>query len=181
MPSPQTIATEILDLPAEGVNLVPGTVRDQLGPGRTVMVFLRHTGCLFCSETVAQVRRVVESDPTYPPVLYVYPGNQSDGEAFFETAAPGARALADLPRNLFKAFGLGQAKLMQLISPGAIACGIRATMGGHRQTKPTGDPWQMSGTFLVEGDRIIWSHKPRHVGDNPDFAAIPRLAASVVS
>ncbi len=179
MAEPKPIPQEILDLPAEGVNLAPGTVQDQLGPGKTLLVFLRHTGCLFCSETVAQVRKVVEDDPSYPPVLYIYPGNKPDGEAFFAEADPKARALADLPRTLFAAFKLGKARISQLISPGAIACGFRAMKGGHKQTKPTGDPWQMSGTFLVEDGRILWEHRPRHVGDNPDFAAIPKGVESL--
>ena len=34
----------LLDLPVSGVNLTPGTLRDQLGSGRTLLVFLRHFG-----------------------------------------------------------------------------------------------------------------------------------------
>ncbi len=39
-----TIDKSILDLPVEGVNLKPGTLRDQIGDQPTLLVFLRHLG-----------------------------------------------------------------------------------------------------------------------------------------
>lgn len=33
-----------LDTPVDGLNLRPGTLRDQLGPAPTLLVFLRHFG-----------------------------------------------------------------------------------------------------------------------------------------
>lgn len=40
----QPIASEVLATPVEGVNLVGETLRDQLGEGDTLLVFLRHFG-----------------------------------------------------------------------------------------------------------------------------------------
>lgn len=38
------IPAEILDMPVSGLNLRPGALRDQLGAGPTLLVFLRHFG-----------------------------------------------------------------------------------------------------------------------------------------
>ena len=38
------IPPEVLDLPVQGVNLPPGTLRDQLSDQPTLLVFLRHFG-----------------------------------------------------------------------------------------------------------------------------------------
>jgi hypothetical protein len=38
------IASELLSAPVEGVNLRPGTLRDQLGDVPTLLIFLRHFG-----------------------------------------------------------------------------------------------------------------------------------------
>ena len=38
------IPAEILDLPALGMNLVPGSLRDQLGSKPTLLFFLRYFG-----------------------------------------------------------------------------------------------------------------------------------------
>lgn len=40
----QIISETILNRPVQGVNLTPGTLRDQLGAGPTLLVFLRHFG-----------------------------------------------------------------------------------------------------------------------------------------
>lgn len=40
----QHIHSEILDTPVHGLNLQPGTLRDQLGAEQTLLVFLRHFG-----------------------------------------------------------------------------------------------------------------------------------------
>jgi hypothetical protein len=40
----QRIASELLESPVEGVNLVEGNLHDQLGEGDTLLVFLRHFG-----------------------------------------------------------------------------------------------------------------------------------------
>jgi hypothetical protein len=38
------IAPPILDTPVEGINLRPGSLRDQLGEQATLLLFLRHFG-----------------------------------------------------------------------------------------------------------------------------------------
>jgi hypothetical protein len=38
------IPREILDAAVDGVNLRPGTLRDQLGEGAGLLIFLRHFG-----------------------------------------------------------------------------------------------------------------------------------------
>jgi hypothetical protein len=38
------IATATLNTPVAGLNLRPGNLRDQLGAGPTLLVFLRHFG-----------------------------------------------------------------------------------------------------------------------------------------
>ena len=38
------IDANVLDLPVSGINLFPGTLRDQLSGGATLLAFLRHFG-----------------------------------------------------------------------------------------------------------------------------------------
>lgn len=40
----RTIPADALDTAVTGLNLRPGTLRDQLGPQPTLLVFLRHFG-----------------------------------------------------------------------------------------------------------------------------------------
>lgn len=44
MQSPNPLPHAILSLPVEGMNLVPGTLADQIEHEPTLLVFLRHFG-----------------------------------------------------------------------------------------------------------------------------------------
>lgn len=172
------IDANALATPVEGRNLQPGTLRDQWGEGRTLLIFLRHLGCLFSREVVADVRKAAEADPSYPPVLYVHLGTPADGEAFFGQHDPEARTVADGPGNLYRAFGIKRGSVGQLFSPKVIACGLRASRKGHGAGRPIGDPWMLPGMFVVEGDQILWSHEAKHAADHPDFARIPEAVGA---
>jgi hypothetical protein len=37
----------------------------------------------------------------------------------------------------------------------------------------------MPGLFWVAADRVLWRHDFAHVGDHPDFEALPRLLPAV--
>lgn len=165
----------LLTAPVEGVHLTPGSLADQLGDDATLLVFLRHFGCLFCRETVADLRRVAERDPTYPPVLFFFQGTPEQGRAFFEKLWPDARAVADLPKNFYDGFGLERGGVGEMFGARVWACGVRAAAKGHFIGAPVGDPWTMPGVFLVRGADVLWQHDFAHAGDHPDWASIPAL------
>ncbi|MEM1126406.1 MAG: peroxiredoxin-like family protein [Bacteroidota bacterium] len=172
------VPASVLDHPVEGVNLTPGTLRDQLGETPTLLVFLRHFGCIFCREMVGDLRKASTQQAAYPPVLFVYQGTPEQGRAFFEGLWPEARAIADLPRVLYDAFGLERGSVGQMFGPVVWACGVRAAAKGHFIGAPVGDPWVMPGLFLVEGPTVRWHHDFAHAGDHPAFDTLPeRLAA----
>ena len=54
------IAIETLESPVSGVNLAPGSLQDQLPDSPTLIIFLRFFGCIFCRETVADLRQLSE-------------------------------------------------------------------------------------------------------------------------
>lgn len=159
-----------------GVNLQPGTLRDQLGDQPTLLVFLRHFGCPLCREMVGDLRNVASADAAYPPVLFVYQGTAEDGADFFGKLWPEARAVADPSRLLYRAFGVARGGLGELYGPGAAACYLRAATKGNLPGRTIGDPSMMPGLFLVEGDAIVWRHTFRNAGDHPDFASLPLAA-----
>ena len=172
---PKSIDPSTLDSPVAGRNLRGKTLRDQLGPGPTLLIFLRHLGCLFCREWLDEIRRASASDPSFPASLYFHLGSPEQGDAFFSGLAPDARAVSDPGQKFYKALGVPRASVFQLVDPRVWACGIRATRGGHKSGRPIGDPLVMPGLFLVEGDQVTWSYLPDHMGGLPRVADIPRL------
>lgn len=127
------------------------------------------------------LRRAAGGNPDYPPVLLVYQGTPEEGAAFFETVWPDVRAVADPDRRLYRAFGLRRGGGRQFLSPGVVACGIRATLKGNFVGPVQGDARQMPGLFLVAGRAILWTHDFRHAGDHPDFATLPARFAPLLS
>lgn len=178
----QIIDQAVLDQAVTGINLKPGTLRDQLHAERPMLfVFLRHFGCIFCRETIGEISQASGTDSTYPDVLFFYQGSAEYGRSFFETVWPEARAVADLPRFFYDAFDVRRGTMRQMMGPDVIACGIRASRKGYGLGMPTSDPLVMPGLFLVQGERVIWTHDFKHAGDHPDFAAIPGLAGVKVT
>ena len=129
---------------------------------------------------VGELRKVVQTDPTYPPVLLVHQGTAEEGTAFFSTFWPEARAVSDEAKTFFTAFGIERAGFMQVFGPGAAACSLRAAAKGYLPGKAVGDPWLLPGLFLVQGEHVLWQHDFAHIGDHPDFARLPELWTGLI-
>lgn len=170
-----------LAAPVTGVGLSPGTLGDQLdamGAGPALLVFLRHFGCMFCRETLADLRAVSETDSSFPPVLFFFQGSATEGRAFLRRYWPGARAVADPDLAFYELFGVRRASLFEGLGPSVLRARGRARAKGHANGERSGDIWRMPGIFAVESGEILWAHQPAHAADHPDFAAIPAILAA---
>jgi hypothetical protein len=99
-----------------------------------------------------------------------------EGDAFFGPRWPEVPAIADPGHALYSAAGLGRGSLAQVVGPRAILASVRALLKGNLVGKPVGDVKVMPGAFLLEGDRVLWSHDYRHSGDQPDWSAVLRVS-----
>lgn len=168
----------ILGRAVTGVGLSPGTLADQLGSGTTLLVFLRHFGCMFCRETVGDLRAAVERRSDYPDVLFFFQGTATEGRAFLRRDWPTARAVADPEQALYELFGVRRAGLLEALGPSVLRARSRAAAKGHENGPRSGDIWRMPGVFAVERERVVWAHAPRHAADHPDFEALPEIIAA---
>lgn len=165
---------------AAGLEAALGGAKDQ--SGRTLgelnrekpilVVFLRHAGCTFCRETLADLRdqraRVEAAGVT--PVL-VHMGSDASAAAFF-----GKYGLADVPRvsdpekRLYRAFDLRRGSLGQLFGIRVWLRGFEAgVLGGHGVGMLQGDGFQMPGAFVVHRGRIVRAFRHRDAADRPDY------------
>lgn len=173
---------ELVKAPVEGVNLRGKTFGEQLEDGEeraTLLVFLRHLGCVFCRENVKDLRDLAAKDPAYPQVVFVYQGTVEDGKTFFDAFWKEARAIADLPKRFYDAFALERGSVAQLFGPAVWGRGVQALAKGNFIGKPVGDVRVLSGYFLLTGERVIWEYRAAHTGDHPDFASLPEQARNL--
>ena len=127
-----------------------------------VLIFLRHFGCIFCREQVAQLR-------THPEwnVLFVTMGTQEEATEFRASMESPHRFISDPNKRLYEDFGLRRGSFGQMFSPRTFRRGFQATRAGHSVGKPVGDPWQLSGAFLIGQDgRILGEHRSSDASDN---------------
>ncbi|HEX8342664.1 MAG TPA: SelL-related redox protein [Tepidisphaeraceae bacterium] len=159
--------------PVAGRNLSGATFGEQI-TRPALVCFLRHLGCVFCREMVRDVRRAAETCDPFPPVLLVHQGDVAAGDEFFARFWPGAAAISDPGRALYRAFDIGRASIGQGFGPMVWTCALRAVAKGNTIGKMAGDPWLMPGAFLIAPDRRVgWQHTFRHVADHPDWTSLP--------
>jgi hypothetical protein len=170
------IPSGALDQPVSGVNLIPGSLRDQLGDAPMLLVFLRFFGCMFCREMVADLRALSESSESYPPVLFFHQGTPTEGRAFLRRYWPEVRAIADPDERFYEAFGVRRASFLEALGPAVFSARRRAKAKGHIAGERSHDIWRMPGAFLVRGPDVIWSYDFRHAAELPDFSEVLDLA-----
>ena len=169
----KTLPMAMVDRTVSGAGLSPGSFGDQLGDGITLIVFLRHFGCMFCREAISDLREAAEANSEFPDVLFLVQASPIEARAFLRRYWPGARAVADPSLEFYEEFGVRRGGAMEAIGPRVIASSPRALAKGHRNGPRSGDPWRMPGVFAVRNGSVIWSYRARHAADHPDFSKIP--------
>ena len=144
--------------------------------GPAALVFLRHFGCIFCREQVAQLHQdAAEFARRRVTIALITVGSPDDTDAFFrERDLPSHfLALADPEKRAYQAYGLTRASTSELFAPQVWAKGFRAALHGHFIGMPKGDPFQMPGLFLVDTAGVVrYAHRHRDAGDNPPNAEL---------
>jgi len=78
--------------------------------------------------------------------------------------------ISDPGRRLYEAFALQRGTAGQVMGPRIWWKGFKTTvLRGFLPGKPTGDVFQLPGTFLVHEGEILRAHRPDNTADHPDF------------
>ena len=140
------------------------------------LVFLRHFGCTFCREAVAEIaEKRIEIEAQGAPLAFVHLGTEEKAQWFFKPYG-----LLDVPRfsdpqgKLYEAFGLTRAELRQFLNLKSIGRMLRAALNGHFAFYPEGDIQRMPGVFLLDRGRgeIRKAFRHKLISDRPDYLAL---------
>jgi peroxiredoxin len=151
------------------------TLADHSRETPLLLVFLRHAGCTFCREALADLRdrrSKIESAGVRLAIVHMDPDDAAARAHFAKYNLADALAVSDPTRRLYRALGLGQGRFGQLFGPKAWVRGVSATLRGHRVGKLVGDGFQMPGVFLVEHGRVVSAYRHRSAADRPDYVSI---------
>jgi peroxiredoxin len=141
------------------------------------LLFLRHFGCTFCREAVAEIskkRRAIEKQGAC--LAFVHLGTEEKAQWFFKPYG-----LLDVPRfgdpqgQLYQEFGLVRAELRQYLNFKSIRRLFAAARKGHFVALPEGDVLRMPGVFLLQQGKIRKAFRHKLVSDQPDYLALAAL------
>ena len=137
------------------------------------LVFVRHFGCIFCRERIADLRRLADQN-----VVFVTMGNQVQAEAVRQKLRSPHRFVCDPEQSLYQAFGLPKVSFGQMFNPTTFLRGARAAAKGHGVGAPVGDPWQLGGAFVVDRrGEVTWEKRAQHAADDATEEEILRELA----
>lgn len=144
----------------------------------TLVVFLRHTGCTFCRETVADLaaqRAELESRGITLAVVHMSePLNATQFLA--RCRLDSIHRFKDPHCELYQAFGLLRGSFLQLFGPRVWWRGIAAgLLKGHGIGPVDGDGFRMPGVFLLDRGKIVNAFRAVSAADQPDFLKIAAL------
>ena len=161
--------------PLQGARLPAATLPAVLGSQPMVILhFLRHLGCAFCKHSVDQLAALYAQAPHMPPILFVHQSPVEAGEAFFAQRFPGAAHISDPGLELYQLFGIQRMRPSSFLNPGFLWAGLLITLRGYFQGPRQGSGELLTGTFVFRQGRLVWQHRARVAGEEPNWRALSK-------
>jgi hypothetical protein len=140
--------------------------------GPVMLVFLRHFGCTFCRETLVELSKIKrEADARGIQIVVVHMSRQGYASEVLKIyELEDVAHISDPEQELYREYGLKQAKWWQVFGPNVLFRGVVAGLfKGHLIGKPVADPYQMPGIFLLRENRVVTSFVHRYASDRPQY------------
>ena len=121
------------------------------------------------------LRRAADETPDRP-ALIVHQGTPEEGARFLASRWPGARAVSDPERRLFRAIGLERASAGQVLGLGVWREALNNVR--HGIGKPMGDPMLLAGSYVLDGGEVVAAAPAENVATAPDLEELYDIAAA---
>ena len=148
------------------------TLRAITDDRRTLVVLLRHSGCTFCKQTLADLARQgsdIDKAGAGLAVIGMTPSSEGLRALGERYGIASAAWVADPDRLLYRALGLGRGSFVQLFGPRVWLSGVLAALRGHGIGKLEGDGFQMPGAFVIHRGRVVREYRHSSAADRPDL------------
>lgn len=137
-----------------------------------LVVFLRHAGCTFCREAMADLARqrtVIERQGVKLAIVHMS-SPLSATQTLARYGLDDVHRFSDPDCRLYEAFGLSRGRFSQLFGPQVWFRGLVAgLLDGHGIGKLEGDGFRMPGVFLLRDSRIVAAFRNVTAADRPDY------------
>ncbi|MCB0705107.1 MAG: AhpC/TSA family protein [Saprospiraceae bacterium] len=136
------------------------------------LVFLRHFGCTFCREALADLSEKQDSFKNQGiDMVFVHMSDNETADRYFQNyGLKDAVHVADPECAFYKAFGLTKGTFTQLFGLNTWIRGFSAgVVGGHGIGSQLGDGFQMPGIFVIRNGIIQEQFIHKLASDRPDY------------
>lgn len=143
-----------------------------------LVVFLRHFGCTFCREALADLaaqRARIEGSGARIVLVHMVDSAAARPHLARHGLGRGSGVghVSDPSRALYRAFELRRGGVAHHFTLRSILRAFRAgVLAGHGVGRLAGDGWQMPGAFLVRDGAIVRAFRHRLSSDRPDYCSI---------
>ena len=140
-----------------------------------LLVCLRHLGCTFSRQALADLRdqrRAIEAAGTRLVIVHMEPSYTAD-PWLTRYGLGDVMAMSDPSAAVYETCGLKRGRVGQLVGPGILWRWLRSALVERHGAGWTGvDARRMPGAFLVRDGRIVRAFRHTTTADRPDYAAL---------
>jgi len=158
-----------------------GNSLEKLSHQRPVLlVFLRHFGCTFCREAMAELskrRANIEAQGTH--LIFVHMADNEIADRYFNRyELSGVEHVSDPDCKYYTGFGLTKGSFNQLFGLQSFMRGFTAgVIKGHGIGAQLGDGFQMPGVFVLRDGQIRESFIHKLSSDRPNYEELAKCCA----
>lgn len=154
----------------KGHSLLDVTIRRPV-----MLIFLRHFGCTFCREALAEISKKRESiEALGSKIVFVHMSDNETADRYFSRYnLENATHISDPSCSFYASFGLVKGNMTQLLGLQSWIRGFSsAVIKGHGAGKFIGDGFQMPGVFVISEGEVKESFIHKQASDRPDYVGL---------
>ncbi len=137
-----------------------------------LIVFLRHSGCPYCRQTLTKLSRLRQTlESKKMRLVIVHHDTPENGAAWISKYDLGqCEQISDPDGQLYSQFELGKTTWWNLAGPHTWWPGFKATiLQLNGVGKPVGDIKQLTGSFVIHRGRIVKAFRQKLSYQSPDY------------
>jgi peroxiredoxin len=138
-----------------------------------LLVFLRHLGCTFCREALADLAKIREKlEARNVGLVFVHmSGEPLARDVFALHNLENVSRVSDPEKRLYALFQLEAGTILEVMGAKAIMRGL-GTSFRHGIGPTQGNVMQMPGAFVIHNGRILNEFRHKSSADRPDYVGL---------
>ncbi len=153
------------------------SLKDESAAQPIMLIFLRHFGCTFCREALADISDIRETiEGMGLKIVFVHMSDTAAAEPYFQSyGLHGAAHISDPMCQFYAAFGLVKGSFRQLYGLRSWIRGFQSVViEGNGYGAEMGDASQMPGIFIIHDGKVLGSFIHKFSSDRPDYLELAK-------